>query len=184
LLLPFNSFFNNCKLEADIEKYTKLSKEGKETTTQTQQHLHQKQSDLAVVKERIKGQQQEIERLEKQLQSTEQQWVVVSLPSLDSFVYFSISASNCLSWDWISDSCCCFCSSGYELELDRLKKQETHLKDEHEEFEFEKNDGYQSDSLDSFVYFSISASNCLSWDWISDSCCCFCSSVALLLSLW
>lgn len=27
---------------------------------------------------------------------------------------------------------------GYELELDRLKKQETHLKDEHEEFEFEK----------------------------------------------
>ncbi|PTI86638.1 chromosome segregation protein SMC [Staphylococcus warneri] len=60
-------------LEEDIEKYTKLSKEGKETTTQTQQQLHQKQSDLAVVKERIKGQQQEIERLDKQLESTEQQ---------------------------------------------------------------------------------------------------------------
>ncbi|MGX0611431.1 chromosome segregation protein SMC [Staphylococcus capitis] len=33
----------------------------------------------------------------------------------------------------------------HELELDRLKTQETHLKNEHEEFEFEKNDGYQSD---------------------------------------
>lgn len=33
----------------------------------------------------------------------------------------------------------------HELELDRLKTQEAHLKNEHEEFEFEKNDGYQSD---------------------------------------
>ncbi|MFW3543194.1 chromosome segregation protein SMC [Staphylococcus caprae] len=33
----------------------------------------------------------------------------------------------------------------HELELDRLRTQETHLKNEHEEFEFEKNDGYQSD---------------------------------------
>ena len=31
------------------------------------------------------------------------------------------------------------------LTLDRLKKQETHIKSEHEEFEFEKNDGYQSE---------------------------------------
>ena len=34
----------------------------------------------------------------------------------------------------------------YELELDRLRKNEAHLKDEHEEFEFEKNDGYQSET--------------------------------------
>src|SRR5699024_2792428 len=34
----------------------------------------------------------------------------------------------------------------YELELDRLRKSEAHLKDEHEEFEFEKNDGYQSET--------------------------------------
>lgn len=32
------------------------------------------------------------------------------------------------------------------LELDRLKTQEAHIKDEHEEFEFEKNDGYQSEN--------------------------------------
>ncbi|PNZ45413.1 chromosome segregation protein SMC [Staphylococcus simulans] len=32
-----------------------------------------------------------------------------------------------------------------ELELDRLKKSEAHIKSEHEEFEFEKNDGYQSE---------------------------------------
>ena len=32
-----------------------------------------------------------------------------------------------------------------KLTLDRLKKQETHIKSEHEEFEFEKNDGYQSE---------------------------------------
>ena len=31
------------------------------------------------------------------------------------------------------------------MTLDRLKKQETHIKSEHEEFEFEKNDGYQSE---------------------------------------
>src|SRR5699024_9160329 len=34
----------------------------------------------------------------------------------------------------------------FDLELDRLRKQETHLKNEHEEFEFEKNDGYQSET--------------------------------------
>lgn len=31
------------------------------------------------------------------------------------------------------------------LELDRLKTSESHIKSEHEEFEFEKNDGYQSE---------------------------------------
>lgn len=34
----------------------------------------------------------------------------------------------------------------YELSLDRLTTQEQHLKDEHEEFEFEKNDGYRSEN--------------------------------------
>ena len=48
-------------------------KEGKESTTKTQQQLHQKQSDLAVVKERIKSQKVEIERLVKQQESTQQQ---------------------------------------------------------------------------------------------------------------
>ncbi|MBO1199266.1 chromosome segregation protein SMC [Staphylococcus simiae] len=33
----------------------------------------------------------------------------------------------------------------YELDLDRLKTQETQIKNEHEEFEFEKNDGYASE---------------------------------------
>ena len=46
------------QLESDIERYTQLSKEGKASTHQTQQQLHQKQSDLAVVKERIKSQKQ------------------------------------------------------------------------------------------------------------------------------
>ena len=62
------------QLENDIEVYTKLSKEGKESVTQMQQQLHQKQSDMAVVKERLKGQRQTVERIDKQLQSaTEQQ---------------------------------------------------------------------------------------------------------------
>ena len=62
------------QLESDIEVYTKLSKEGKESVTQMQQQLHQKQSDMAVVKERLKGQRQTVERIDKQLQSaTEQQ---------------------------------------------------------------------------------------------------------------
>ena len=61
------------ELESDIERYTQLSKEGKESTTQTQQQLHQKQSDLAVVKERIKSQKQAIERLDKQYESTQLQ---------------------------------------------------------------------------------------------------------------
>ena len=62
------------QLENDIEVYTKLSKEGKESVTQMQQQLHQKQPDMAVVKERLKGQRQTVERIDKQLQSaTEQQ---------------------------------------------------------------------------------------------------------------
>ncbi|MGT2333877.1 hypothetical protein ACVPOY_09335 [Staphylococcus aureus] len=52
---------------------TKLSKEGKESVTKTQQTLHQKQSDLAVVKERIKTQQQTIDRLNNQNQQTKHQ---------------------------------------------------------------------------------------------------------------
>ncbi len=31
------------------------------------------------------------------------------------------------------------------MELDRLTTQETQIKNDHEEFEFEKNDGYTSD---------------------------------------
>ncbi|GJF53261.1 chromosome segregation protein SMC [Staphylococcus argenteus] len=61
------------RLEDEIERYTKLSKEGKESVTKTQQSLHQKQSDLAVVKERIKAQQQTIERLNNQHQQTKHQ---------------------------------------------------------------------------------------------------------------
>ncbi|EYJ14868.1 hypothetical protein V260_00736 [Staphylococcus aureus M35954] len=61
------------RLEDEIERYTKLSKEGKESVTKTQQTLHQKQSDLAVVKERIKTQQQTIDRLNNQSQQTKHQ---------------------------------------------------------------------------------------------------------------
>ncbi len=61
------------RLEDEIERYTKLSKEGKESVTKTQQTLHQKQSDLAVVKERIKTQQQTIDRLNNQNQQTKHQ---------------------------------------------------------------------------------------------------------------
>lgn len=61
------------QLESDIEVYTKLSKEGKESVTQMQQQLHQKQSDMAVVKERLKGQRQTVERIDKQLQSATEQ---------------------------------------------------------------------------------------------------------------
>lgn len=55
------------KLEGDIHLYTKLSKEGKESTTQIQQKLHQKQSDLAVIKERLSAQKQSEKRLNNQL---------------------------------------------------------------------------------------------------------------------
>lgn len=61
------------RLEDEIERYTKLSKEGKESVSKTQQSLHQKQSDLAVVKERIKAQQQTIKRLNNQHQQTKHQ---------------------------------------------------------------------------------------------------------------
>ncbi|MEJ7304161.1 chromosome segregation protein SMC, partial [Staphylococcus caprae] len=58
--------------------YTQLSKEGKASTHQTQQQLHQKQSDLAVVKERIKSQKQVYERLDKQLSDSERQKIEVN----------------------------------------------------------------------------------------------------------
>ncbi|MDW4259570.1 chromosome segregation protein SMC [Staphylococcus saprophyticus] len=61
------------KLEEDINLYTKLSKEGKVSTTQTQQQLHQKQSDLAVVKERLNAQKQSLTKITKQLESVEKQ---------------------------------------------------------------------------------------------------------------
>ncbi|NWK84326.1 chromosome segregation protein SMC [Staphylococcus sp. GSSP0090] len=57
------------KLEEDINLYTKLSKEGKASTTQTQQQLHQKQSDLAVVKERLHAQKQSFSKITKQLEN-------------------------------------------------------------------------------------------------------------------
>ena len=66
------------QLESDIERYTQLSKEGKASTHQTQQQLHQKQSDLAVVKERIKSQKQVYERLDKQLSDSERQKIEVN----------------------------------------------------------------------------------------------------------
>ena len=61
------------KLEEDINLYTKLSKEGKASITQTQQQLHQKQSDLAVVKERLNAQKQSLTKITKQLESVEKQ---------------------------------------------------------------------------------------------------------------
>ena len=66
------------QLENDIERYTQLSKEGKASTYQTQQQLNQKQSDLAVVKERIKSQKQVHERLDKQLSDSERQKIEVN----------------------------------------------------------------------------------------------------------
>ena len=61
------------QLESDIERYTQLSKEGKASTHQTQITTTSKQSDLAVVKERIKSQKQVYERLDKQLSDSERQ---------------------------------------------------------------------------------------------------------------
>lgn len=61
------------KLEEDINIYTKLSKEGKESTTLIQQKLHQKQSDLAVVKERLSTQKQTETRLTHQLKQLKEQ---------------------------------------------------------------------------------------------------------------
>ena len=60
-------------LEEDINIYTKLSKEGKESTTLIQQKLHQKQSDLAVVKERLSTQKQTETRLTHQLKQLKEQ---------------------------------------------------------------------------------------------------------------
>ena len=60
------------QLESDIERYTQLSKEGKASTHQTTTTTS-KQSDLAVVKERIKSQKQVYERLDKQLSDSERQ---------------------------------------------------------------------------------------------------------------
>ena len=48
-------------------------KKVRKALTKTQQTLHQKQSDLAVVKERIKTQQQTIDRLNNQSQQTKHQ---------------------------------------------------------------------------------------------------------------
>ncbi|RIL83631.1 chromosome segregation protein SMC [Staphylococcus cohnii] len=61
------------KLEEDINIYTKLSKEGKESTTLIQQKLHQKQSELAVVKERLSTQKQTETRLTHQLKQLKEQ---------------------------------------------------------------------------------------------------------------
>ncbi|MFH4935221.1 chromosome segregation protein SMC [Staphylococcus cohnii] len=61
------------KLEKDINIYTKLSKEGKESTTLIQQKLHQKQSDLAVIKERLNTQKQTESRLNHQLKQLKEQ---------------------------------------------------------------------------------------------------------------
>lgn len=61
------------RLEEDINHYTKLSKEGKESTTQIQQQLHQKQSDLAVVKERLNAQKQSLSKITKQLATVAEQ---------------------------------------------------------------------------------------------------------------
>lgn len=36
----------------------------------------------------------------------------------------------------------------FEMELDRLTTQETQIKNDHEEFEFEKNDGYTVTKVD------------------------------------
>ena len=60
------------QLESDIERYTQLSKEGKASTSNTTTTTS-KQSDLAVVKERIKSQKQVYERLDKQLSDSERQ---------------------------------------------------------------------------------------------------------------
>lgn len=61
------------QLETDIERYTQLSKEGKETTTQVQQQLNQKRSDLAVIKERIHAQKGALTRTDKQIATIHQQ---------------------------------------------------------------------------------------------------------------
>ena len=59
------------QLEKDIERLTELNKEGKASTTQLQQQLNQKKSDLAVTKERLKTQRQMKERLNEQLDQTD-----------------------------------------------------------------------------------------------------------------
>ncbi|WP_251943075.1 chromosome segregation protein SMC [Staphylococcus sp. Marseille-Q5304] len=59
--------------EEEINRYTQLSKEGKANTTQQQQQLHQQQSDLAVIKERLSSQKQSEKRLTKQLNEIESQ---------------------------------------------------------------------------------------------------------------
>lgn len=61
------------QLETDIERYTQLSKEGKENTTQVQQQLNQKRSDLAVIKERINAQKASLERTDKQIETINKQ---------------------------------------------------------------------------------------------------------------
>ncbi|MGA4513873.1 chromosome segregation protein SMC [Staphylococcus caledonicus] len=61
------------QLEEDIERYTQLSKEGKENTTQVQQQLNQKRSDLAVVKERMNAHKSSLERIDKQITNISQQ---------------------------------------------------------------------------------------------------------------
>ncbi|MCD8843233.1 chromosome segregation protein SMC [Staphylococcus gallinarum] len=61
------------KLENDINVFTKLSKEGKESSNQIQQQLHQKKSDLAVVKERLNTQKQTDAKLKQQLQQVSEQ---------------------------------------------------------------------------------------------------------------
>ena len=61
------------KLENDINVFTKLSKEGKESSNQIQQQLHQKKSDLAVVKERLNTQKQTDVKLNQQLQQVSEQ---------------------------------------------------------------------------------------------------------------
>ncbi|QPA23566.1 chromosome segregation protein SMC [Mammaliicoccus fleurettii] len=53
-------------LDAQIKAMTEKNKEGKVQTTQLQQQLHQYQSDLAVIKERLTAQQQHLKRYNKE----------------------------------------------------------------------------------------------------------------------
>ena len=82
------------------------------------------------MRNQLKDYESQTQDFEKQLQNTKMKLNI-------SETYFKMSRQ----YNEVKEQ-----SHNEALELDRLKTQEAHIKDEHEEFEFEKNDGYQSEN--------------------------------------
>src|SRR5699024_1722161 len=96
----------------------------------TKSILSQK-DELSTMRAQLEDYQQQTASFEKQFQAIKEEADALSNTYFDTSQSYNTIKQNVHKFD---------------LELDRLRKQETHIKNEHEEFEFEKNDGYQSET--------------------------------------